>query len=76
MQESPTSDGNGAISPVEPSSSSSSSCYEPLEPRFQVRVTQPIKDGTIVKYTLRVKQVGGSVVKSPIQVAKSYDYAM
>lgn len=62
MQESPTSDitSNGAVSPQEPSSSASSSCCEPLEPKFQVKVTQPVKDGNVVKYTLRVRQVGTS----------------
>ncbi|KAI0222378.1 hypothetical protein LSAT2_026389 [Lamellibrachia satsuma] len=59
--ESPTSDitSNGAVSPQEPSSSASSSCCEPLEPKFQVKVTQPVKDGNVVKYTLRVRQRDG-----------------
>ncbi len=60
LQETPTSDfeSNGSIPPSEPSEPTTP--LEPFEPKFKVKVTDPVKDGEIVKYTVKTSTVSSS----------------
>ena len=57
FQDSPTSDfdSNGDLDYSEPSTPSTP--LEPFEPQYKVKVTEPVKDGEIVQYTVRTANV-------------------
>ena len=57
FQETPTSDfgSNGSFEPSEPSTPGTP--VEPFQPRFKVKVTEPVKDGEAVMYTIKTVKV-------------------
>ena len=62
LQESPTSD-LGSTDDLTPSDASTPSTnYEPFEPRFRVKVSEPIKDGDKITYAIKVTKVRAETV--------------
>ena len=57
IQETAASDfgSNGDITPSDPSTPST--LYEPFQPQFKVKVTEPIKDGEVINYTVQSTRV-------------------
>ena len=57
FQETPTSDfgSNGSFEPSEPSTPGTP--IEPFQPGFKVKVTEPVKDGEVVMYTIKTVKV-------------------
>ena len=57
LQETPTSDfgSNGSFEPSEPSTPGTP--VEPFQPRFKVKVTEPVKDGDVVMYAIKTVKV-------------------